>query len=190
MDLGCLNFCSLRLLTTVKFRVYVERQTLIKSVSNRGERCSLWHGRASEVNTPYVGNKKKPDPTAFLECICQANTLENSPKEPLYKAPDFTAAPGECFDAAARPPGGGRQVGLTSGRGQGKKLRPGAQVVGAPAHLCCEHRAAQGRMWVLKLNSRSGSAAPKRRRSRTTGRTATSLPSRSRSPRLPRAGRP
>lgn len=176
MDLGCLNFCSLRLLTTVKFRVYVERQTLIKSVSNRGERCSLWHGRASEVNTPYVGNKKKPDPTAFLECICQANTLENSPKEPLYKAPDFTAAPGECFDAAARP--------------QGKKLRPGAQVVGAPAHLCCEHHAAQGRMWVLKLNSCSGSAAPKRRRSRTTGRTAASPPSRSRSPRLPRAGRP
>lgn len=130
MDLGCLNFCSLRLLTTVKFRVYVERQTLIKSVSNRGERCSLWHGRASEVNTPYVGNKKKPDPTAFLECICQANTLENSPKEPLYKAPDFTAAPGECFDAAARPPVAAVRSGSPPAVGRGRNSAPGRRSWG------------------------------------------------------------
>lgn len=80
MDLGCLNFCSLRLLTTVKFRVYVERQTLIKSVSNRGERCSLWHGRASEVNTPYVGNKKKTRPYGIPGMYLPSKYFGKQPK--------------------------------------------------------------------------------------------------------------
>lgn len=74
--------------------------------------------------------KKKPDPTAFLECICQANTLENSPKEPLYKAPDFTAAPGECFDAAARPPVAAVRSGSPPAVGRGRNSAPGRRSWG------------------------------------------------------------